>query len=372
MPEPVKTEETVTEPKKSFDRPVFSIKEAQDLSNRTAKKVVDSILKFLGNNEEEAPKLSKENEALMTTHQATDEEKEEVREQLKSTPDTLQAQWLGAFYEARANQHKDPNGHAWTVVKCSHKKIGEEWKPFTVGANIEGAKDSESTTVYHPKLAQPIKCSSRKDAVQFAITLVANEMPEVKYDEEKQVFEISKGEDKPVEAKSAEEAQGIVEKSLTDSGQDESSAKEYSEALMEKVQAKLKETTSMKVEAESKQVTPSKPNKPLVSGVGVPTDKVSQPKGGHPVVPGYVSTETAPKTIEPAKKDKNALKQQHSGDYSSLAKASDSEIKKLQGKKGLMTEVAKLASTEEGAQALQNLVDEHKKTEETPVEKKTQ
>lgn len=367
----VKKAKQVTKEKNLSDHPTISAKEAQELCDRTAQKATDTVLKFLGNSDEiEAPKLSKESEELMTTHQASDEEKEEVREQLQSTPETLQAKWVGAFYQARADQSNDPSSAAWTVVKATHKKIGDEWKAFTVGANIESVDNSEVTTVYHAKLAQPIQYSSRKDAVNFAIALAANELPEVKYNEEKKVFEISRGEDEPVEAKSAEEAQGIIEKSLTDSGQDESSAKEYSEALVEKVQAKLKETTSMKVEADSKQVTPSKPDKPLVSGVGAPTDKISQPKGDHPKVPGYVSTEKAMATIEPAKKDKNALKQQHGGDYNSLAKASDSEVLKLQRSRGLMTEVAKLASTEEGAQALQTLVDEHKKTEEGTTEEK--
>ena len=103
------------------------------------------------------------------------------------------------------------------------------------------------------------------------------------------------------------------------------------------IQSTSKENKDMKVSAETKQVVPGGPDKPLVSGIGKPTDKIKAPHGQFPDVPGYETVEKVKVPIEPAKAGKDSLTTKHDGDNASLVNQSDAFIKSLMSARGLQT-----------------------------------
>jgi len=98
--------------------------------------------------------------------------------------------------------------------------------------------------------------------------------------------------------------------------------------------------TGLTVEADAKQNVKGGPSKDLVSGVGAPTDKISQPREGHPKVPGYVNTEGLAMDTLP----KSDLSQSIEFKHKDGAAKFDRLVDQLKKQKGLTTEMQKLAS----------------------------
>jgi len=100
------------------------------------------------------------------------------------------------------------------------------------------------------------------------------------------------------------------------------------------IQSTSKEQASMEVKAETKQVAGS-PDKPLVSGIGKPTEGIKQPKEGLPEVPGYVTGDKVKESISPAKTGKESMNTKPSGEDAKLVNQSDAFISGLLKSKGL-------------------------------------
>ena len=139
-------------------------------------------------------------------------------------------------------------------------------------------------------------------------------------------------ESKPeVQASSTDVAQSVAS-----TGAPEASAEGKTEEPAV-IQSTSKENEDMKVVADAKQVVPGGPDKPLVSGIGKPTDKLKAAHGVMPDVPGYETLEKVKVPIEPAKNGggKESLVTKHDGDNAKLVNESDAFIKSLMSARGL-------------------------------------
>jgi len=345
---------------KPGEQQLIPVEQVQEMIDKAAGMAADKIIAVF--NDGKPKRLAEVAEKMMDEKGATDEDKSDLRDTLEGIPAEAQCVFLATYLDLKSSlldkwddTAKKITAHtAWIELKQQFRQAGG-WRLIKT-ANVE--QEGESWVVYHRNLKKPAVFANKTQAIDFAIGVSADEMTKVEWNKEKKVYEVANpGDENPVEA-SAAEVQEAVEKKLQDLGHDESSAKEHGEALVNK--ARVEENNDMSgtaKQAASSQVTPGKPSTPLVKGVGVPTDKIKQPKEGHPEIPGYVSTEPpAVAAVPSVKPGKDSMKQQHASPYESLARESDSGIDKLNRKRGLMTEVAKLASTDEGAELLSRFI----------------
>jgi hypothetical protein len=222
--------------------------------------------------------------------------------------------------------------------------------------------------VEHPNFAKPMVFSSKEDAQRVALTLRANDVPQVEFDSEANSFEVShKDWEEPVTVTTPEEAKSVVASKLVTLGSSEAEAQAEATEIVEEAVKPEEEAkpegaveSSVKVKAgDVKQDPKGGVDKDFVSGMPPgAAEKKSGPKGQFPDIPGRAVTIPTPPQgqLGSGAGDKSAsLKTQHGGDYSSLAKQALTEVKKMQSKNGLYKEQIKMASTEEGMAFLTKL-----------------
>jgi hypothetical protein len=129
------------------------------------------------------------------------------------------------------------------------------------------------------------------------------------------------------------------------------------ENKIEEKKEEVMASEEVKVTADANQNVKGGPKGELVSNIPSGESASSGTKGNFPDVPGKTVTEgPALDALPKGEKTKFALQQKHEGDYASLAKQSDAEIEKLKRQKGMMTEVRKMAFTDEGLVRLEKAI----------------
>jgi len=201
----------------------------------------------------------------------------------------------------------------------------------TASVNFDTAKGK--WIVAHKKLSEPMAFSSKKDAEQFRIALLAEDQPKVDWVAEEEAYKISHPDwEKPVVTKASEEATEIVEQKLVDKGWDGSEAKQRATELTtaarkEKIMASVEVTAAVKQNVKDGTVN-------IADHAGAKQDVKNADISG---TGGTVVTEDKPAVaaLDPGKSGPHALVQKHDGDYASLANKADALAKQVRSKDGL-------------------------------------
>lgn len=270
------------------------------------------------------------------------------------------------------NQLLEPFGLTFEKLVEMKEKLQEV---SSVQASIKPKFDPKTGqwVVAHSKLKEPMTFSSKVEAEKVALTLRANDVPEVSYDPETKTFDIDHPDwEETVSVQTPEEAKTVIASKLVALGAEENEAKTDADTAVQEATPKTEEkagetpaetpattpapdgtvvASSVTVQADVKQTQKGTPDKELVSGMpGTAVEKKSGEKGLFPDIPGRV-VEVDPGKAAPAGGAQNgygSLKTQHGGDYSSLAKQSQAEVSKMRSAHGLRSEMVKLFSSEEG------------------------
>jgi hypothetical protein len=283
--------------------------------------------------------LAAEIETMMDAHQESEESKTTLRDQLSGLPEDGQKTWAAVFYGTHPSMPKDDIAlMAWDVVKNKYEKIDGSWKLIQKG-KIEFNKTNNLWMVYNH--SHPVGFKTEAGAKEYA-TIILNESKPTVTKKDNGSYEIShESFGQPVVAQSADEAEGVVSRTLqTSEGLAEADSMTEAKKLVVRqsidTQSEKENTmASLNVKAETSQVSGGGPAKAMVSGIA--TDEGAKSGGKHPTIGGKVVAEKMAKDTIPAAAP-GGLQSKHDGNYAALANASDKAIAALVKAKGIQKE----------------------------------